>query len=162
MVYVDSPREVDVEREFRELVEADRFVLPRLHALRERLLRRQMQDTQPSPDFLYWSREKIAREVVLSLTHVAFDAPAELAGTYAIASKQLYASHYFYSSLGLTLLLPDSASHGSTLLIYVNRSRVDAFSGLFGGMLRRIVRGRASAALAHHLQVLRKRLEQER
>ena len=65
---------------FRELVEADRFVLPRLHALRERLLRRQMQNTQPYPDFLYWSREKIARKVVLSLTHVAFDAPAELAG----------------------------------------------------------------------------------
>jgi hypothetical protein len=112
MVYKHRRRDVDVEREFRELVEADRFLLPRLHALRERLLSGGMQHTPPSPDFLYWSREKIARAVVLSLTHVAFDAPAGLPGVYAIGSKQLYASHYFYSSLGLTLLLPDSSAPG--------------------------------------------------
>jgi hypothetical protein len=159
MVYQHRRRDVDVAREFRDLVNDDRWLLPRLPTLRERLLRGHMQVAPSLPEFLYWSREAIGRKVVLSLTHVAVEAPSGLPGSVAIASKQLYASHYFYSSLGLTVLIPDASVPGTTVVIYVNRSRVDAFSGVFGGMLRRIVRGRAESALAHYLLRLRMRLE---
>lgn len=159
LVYRHGEAAVDVEEEFRDLVRSDRLVLEHLHDLRERLLRGGLQNASPTPDFLYWSREKVARQVVLSLTHVAFASPAAMPGVRVVATRQLYASHYFRSSLGLTLLLPVDGAPGSTLVVYVNRSRVDAFSGLFGGITRRLVRGRAAAALEDQLVQLRTRLQ---
>lgn len=159
LVYRHGDAAVDVEQEFRDLARTDRLVLQHLPDLRERLVRGGMEDAGPTPDFLYWSREKVARKVVLSLTHVAFASPAAMPGVRVVATRQLYASHYFQSSLGLTLLLPVDGAPGSTLVVYVNRSRVDAFSGLFGGITRRLVRGRAAAALEDQLEQLRTRLQ---
>ena len=56
----------------------------------------------PTTTCLYWSVEKIASTAVLSLTHVIMSAPEP--GLTAIASKQIYASHFFHASLGLTLV----------------------------------------------------------
>ena len=48
----------------------------------------------------------------------------------AIASKQIYGTHYFDASLGLTVLVRDrSVSSPAMYLVYLNRSRVDIFDG---------------------------------
>lgn len=155
MVYMHRRRPVSVADEFSRLVHDDRRALPRLASLRQRLLGSGL---EPG-DFLYWSREKVARQVVLSLTHVVVDRPPDAAVAYAIGSKQLYASHYFYASLGLTLLLRDEGRPGTTLVVYMNRSRVDAFEGWLGGLTRRLVKSRASSAMREHLARLGQRLE---
>jgi hypothetical protein len=76
---------------------------------------------------------------------------------YVAASKQLYGSHYFDSSLGLTLLLRDDQP-GSIVLVYVNRSRIDALDGFLGGVKRAIVRSRGKSALEDTLVRIRTRL----
>jgi hypothetical protein len=154
MVYMHRRSPVSAADEFRSLVDDDRSALRHLPALRRQLL---ATGVEPG-DFLYWSREKIARKVVLSLTHVVIVGPTSSPVTYAIGSKQLYASHYFYASLGITLLLRDETNPCTTLVVYMNRSRVDAFEGVFGGLVRRLVRGRASSAMRDHLARLRQRL----
>jgi len=74
---------------------------------------------------------------------------------YAIASKQIYAMHYYDASLGLTLLVPDrGAGASATFVVYLNRSRIDLFDGMFGGVARRIVAGRARTLVAEQLQRL--------
>jgi hypothetical protein len=78
---------------------------------------------------------------------------------YAIASKQIYAMHYFDASLGLTLLVPDpSAPLAATYVVYLNRSRIDVFDGLLGGVARRIVAGRARSLVAEQLGRLQRTL----
>jgi len=63
--------------------------------------------------------------------------------------------HYYDASLGLTLLVPDrTASVPATYVIYLNRSRIDLFDGMFGGVARRIVAGRARTLVAEQLQRL--------
>jgi hypothetical protein len=65
--------------------------------------------------------------------------------------------HYFDASLGLTLLVPDRRPGGSaTFLVYLNRSRIDLFDGLFGGVARRIVAGRARGLVVEQLQRLQR------
>ena len=63
--------------------------------------------------------------------------------------------HYYDASLGLTLLVPDrSATPPATYVVYLNRSRIDLFEGLFGGVARRLVAGRARTLVAEQLQRL--------
>jgi hypothetical protein len=95
---------------------------------------------------------------VISITHVATAAAVDASPiAYAVGSKQIYATHYYDASLGLTLLVPDRTSSApSTYVVYVNRSRIDLFDGLFGGVARRIVAGRARALVSEQLQRLQR------
>jgi hypothetical protein len=104
-------------------------------------------------DFVYWSKELVRSRPVISMTHVAIaTASDESPLAYAIGSKQIYAMHYFDASLGLTLLVPDrTAAVPATYVAYLNRSRIDLFEGLFGGVARRIVAGRARSLIAEQL-----------
>jgi hypothetical protein len=79
---------------------------------------------------------------------------------YAIASKQIYGMHYFDASLGITLLVRDRTSASpATYVVYLNRSRVDLFGGLFGGMARKVVSGKARTLVSDLLVGLRRTLE---
>jgi hypothetical protein len=110
--------------------------------------------------FLYWSSERVGPRAVVTITHAVIGAPP--GGPIAIATKQIYASHYFTASLGLTLL-SDLSTPASprTRVIYINRTRVDAFSGMLGGVKRAIARSRARKGADHTLRALKTRLEQQ-
>ena len=110
--------------------------------------------------FLYWSKEKIGPRAVVSVTHVVIDAPA--GGAAAVATKQVYASHYSDASLGVTMLF-DQSSGGEprTLVVYTNRSRLDVFGGIFGALKRPIVRGRARDGATRTMERLRQRMEHQ-
>jgi hypothetical protein len=111
-------------------------------------------------DILYWSKERVGRRGVISLTHLAISASAgDEPVEYVIGSKQIYASHYFDASLGITVLVNDrSGSAPSTYLVYVNRSRLDVFGGMFGGVARAIISSRARAVVADQLAKLQHRM----
>jgi hypothetical protein len=47
---------------------------------------------------------------------------------------------------------------GSTVLVYVNRSRIDVLSGFLGGLKRAIVRSRGRSAMEDTLRRIRTRL----
>ena len=110
--------------------------------------------------FLYWSKEKPAGKAVVSVTHAIIH--PETQGLAVIATKQLYASHYLTGSLGLTVLVnrgtPDAPR---TLIVYVNRTRVDVFDGVLGRLKRPIVRSRARGGTEDLLERLGQRLEAE-
>jgi hypothetical protein len=108
--------------------------------------------------FVYWSKEKIGPRAVVSVTHAIISPPRD--GSAAIATKQIYASHYSHASLGLTILLDRSGTDAPrTRVIYVNRSRLDIFGGLFGSIKRSLVRSRARDGAERTMTRLRARLE---
>ena len=99
---------------------------------------------------------------MVSVTHLAISRTAHAASDYAIASKQIYGAHYFEASLGLTVLLRDrSAASPATYVIYLNRSRVDVFSGMFAGIARRLVTARARSLVSEQLAQLQRSLEHQ-
>jgi hypothetical protein len=160
MEYADRTPRLDVPREFASLLAADSLLsvyAPRLHRY---LLGYPASPAEEITGFVYWSKELVRSRPVISMTHVAI-APAVGRSpiAYAIASKQLYAMHYFDASLGLTLLVPDrNAAAPATYVVYLNRTRIDLFDGLFGGLIRRIVAGRARTLVAEQLQRLQREL----
>lgn len=110
--------------------------------------------------FLYWSKEKIGPRPVVSLTH-AIVSPVQ-DGAAAIATKQVYASHYSNASLGLTILIDRSTPEiAQTRVVYVNHSRVDLLGGVFGAITRPLIRSRARDGAERAMRGLRDRLEKQ-
>lgn len=75
-----------------------------------------------------------------------------------IASKQIYASHYFDASLGLTFLL-GSDKAPIVYVMYLNRSRSDALRGGFSGLKRAIVESKMLQGMEENIKAMRQRLE---
>jgi hypothetical protein len=160
MEYADRGPRLNVGREFAALLEADTVTSTYAARLRRHLLEYPASSAERMTDFVYWSKELVRGRPVISITHVATAAAIDDSPVaYAVGSKQIYAMHYFDASLGLTLLVPDRGPAPSgTFVVYLNRSRIDLFDGLFGGVARRIVAGRARGLVAEQLQRLQRDL----
>ena len=159
--YADRAPRLNVGREFAALLDADTLTSDYAPRLRRHLLEYPTSSAEKMTDFVYWSKELVRSRPVISITHVATAAAIDDSPVaYAIGSKQIYAMHYYDASLGLTLLVPDrTAATPATYVIYLNRSRIDLFDGVFGGVTRRIVAGRARTLVAEQLQRLQRVLD---
>ena len=156
MEYADRVPRLHVGREFASLIDADPVTLNYAPRLRRHLLDYPDSSEEGMTDFVYWSKELVRGRPVISITHVATAAAVDDSPiAYAVGSKQLYATHYYDASLGLTLLIADRTAP-ATYVVYLNRSRIDLFDGLFGGVARRIVAGRARSLVAEQLQRLQR------
>ena len=112
-----------------------------------------------SEDFVYWSKEKFGIQPVVSMTHVTiYPRKHGNSSEVLIASKQLYATHYFESSLAFTMMLPREGGDGSYLL-YLNRSRSDTLRGFFSGITRFFISSHVRDGAAKSLQLAKERLE---
>ena len=160
VTYADKSKPIAVGREFRDLVEDDRRVLPQFPGLRQYLLAPAAAPGAMMADVVYWSKERIGRKPVLSVTHlVIWRPPPGSPAEYVAASKQLYASHYFDASLGLTMMIGGGGASPATYVAYLNRSRVDMFGGVFGGVTRALVKSKTRGAAADNMERLKTGLE---
>jgi len=162
--YADTSPPLNVGREFASLVDADTSIWTYAPRLRWHLLEYPIAADEFTEDFIYWSKELVHRRPVISMTHVVIaqagdDSPVK----YAIGSKQIYAMHYFDASLGVTLLMHDAAAGPrNTYVVYLNRTRIDLFDGLFGGVARHVAAGKARALVAEQLGRLQRVFEHQR
>jgi hypothetical protein len=93
---------------------------------------------------LVWSKIKFGLKPVLAINQITiYKLEQENGPQILIASKQIYANHYFDSSLALTAFLSVAGANPGSYLFYENRSRVDGLGGLFGKMKRGMIENRA-------------------
>jgi hypothetical protein len=78
-----------------------------------------------------------------------------------IAQKQIYASHYFYGGLSVTLVLqdPQDTNPPATYVVYANRSRGDLLKGGFGGLRRRVAEQAVTSSSEDLLSRIKQALE---
>lgn len=114
-------------------------------------------------NFIYWSREKFGFKPVINLTHVSIYkwSRSGLSG-YLIASRQIYADHYYDASLGLTILIDRPMQQGKSMgsyLIYINRSRIDMLGGFLSSLRKAITLSRVRSGLESHMKSMKTRVE---
>jgi hypothetical protein len=160
MTYCDTDPPVQTGREFLavlgQFVWLEKYAPLLFEALRDPRAARPEID-----DFLYWSKESFGLKPVVSVTHVLIFKTMVGGKQWAfIASKQIYANHYFDTSLGLTVLAEESAdpAHARISVAYFNRSQTDGLRGWFASIERSIVEGRVRASLLKNLAGMRDRL----
>ncbi len=156
--YHDKKNSVRLAREFRGVLDARPDLGEFVPEFREYLAQYPGEPLPGVHEFFYWSTESFGLKPVASITHVyVYVQP----GRAAIASKQIYASHYFDASLGLAAALddPGDASNPGMYLVYLNRSRIDLLGGFFGGLRRAILRGRLRDGMRKNLADVVRKLE---
>ncbi len=154
--YADESPPVCLSKELSEL--SGEFSLLRQYA--PALYEQLSQIPAAGPDsFLYWSLEDLGPlKPVLNVTHVIiYSEEFEGLRWSFVVSKQIYASHYFRASLGLTVLV--DVGHGSVLMLYLNRSRVDGLGGWLGAVKRALVRHKLRSGIEQNVARVRASLE---
>ena len=77
---------------------------------------------------------------------------------YALAEKQLYASHYFETALDLTVCVRDAQRPGF-YIITVKGSKQAGLTGLKGSLVRKVAVDKARSSLGRVLATIKQRLE---
>jgi len=160
-VYASRRRPIPVAEHLATLVGNSRCLRDHAPELRRYLLEFPAARPPGVEEFVYWSKEKVGPKPVISLTHVVMHHDPGRPERTVIASKQLYASHYFEASLGLTVVIDDAGADGrpGLLMAYMNHSRSDAFTGFLGPLRRAIVRSRLRSGAQETLLAMRTTLE---
>ncbi len=115
-------------------------------------------------DFFYWTVVEFGLKPTIRVNHVTIYPLAARPSTgvaYAIAIKQLYASHYFHTTLELRFLVDRVAPSGrlGSALISTTRSRNDGMTGFRGWFLRPIIRRRSRDGVRDYLEHVRRQVE---
>jgi len=115
-------------------------------------------------DFFYWAVVDFGLKPTLRVNHVTIyplAAGLPSGARYAIAIKQLYASHYFHTTLELRFLIDDDrrAGRGGFYLVSITRSRNDGMTGLKGLFLRPIISRRSRDAVRGYLEHVKRQVE---
>jgi len=141
MVYSDKSVPVSLAAQFRTILASWQSLDTSAPPLRQYLDHPGQHPLPPHKQFLYWSKENFGFRPVISITQVVI---WERPGQTWIASKQIYASHYFNGSLGLTVLADASGDPGGSgaYLLYLNRSNIDVVARSAGGLYRSVLQTR--------------------
>jgi len=114
-------------------------------------------------DFIYWTLVNFGLKDTVRVNHVTIypvpERDADLA--YVITTKQLYASHYFHTTLELRFLIdvPYRDTPSRTTLISITRSRNDGMTGFKGLFLRPVISRRSREGVLHYLTHVKEQVE---
>jgi hypothetical protein len=113
-------------------------------------------------DVVTWAKIKFGLKPVIFITHIAtYEPSTDWPRKVLIVSRQIYANHYFDSSLALSVALHLPTTDGSMkgYLFYANHTRADALDGSFSKMKRSIARTEAERSLKTLLDQTRVNIE---
>jgi hypothetical protein len=111
-------------------------------------------------NILYWSKDDIYRPVT-RVTHLILYPPDGASPRPGIiATKQIYAAHYFDAGLGLTFTFRDSGS--GFYMLAVNRVRTRSLTGIMRAVVRAVVQRRSREAMEGILRSTKTGLENRR
>lgn len=160
--YHDQPREVRLDEEQRSLLDASLYINDFAAEFTQYLKGFPNVGLIDVENSINWTKIKFGLKPVTILTHVAtYTRRSGGAPQVVVVSKQIYANHYFDSSLALTSVIdiPTTGAASDSYLLYTNRSRADALAGSFSKLKRNLVEGEAVASLNALLLQTRLNLE---
>ncbi len=155
-VYRDKDRPMFVANEFRSMIDRLFPLVTYLPDLKRYLLDYPRATLPDSADFLYWQETQFGLKPTIRINHLVVQRRPDYA---VVASKMLYATHYFWTALELRVLLPDPARRDGFWFITMNRSRSDGLSGFLGRFVRGRVRNEVQRGTLAALTATKTKLE---
>jgi len=122
------------------------------------LLRAPQSGMEIVEDAIIWSKVKFGLKPVLVINHVkAYKFHRQDGPQVLVASNQLYANHYFTSSLALAAFV--NVPGTTPYMVYENRARTDSLFGPFNKIKRGIIENKSVAGLKSILENSKTRIE---
>jgi hypothetical protein len=142
--YHDKSKEVSLAEEQRALMASSTYINNVLPEFPQHLKGSPKSRISIVENALVWSKIKFGLKPVIAINHIIVYKREHATGPRVlIASKQIYANHYFDSSLALTAFVNIPGASPASYLFYENRSRADGLEGAFSKIKRGIVENRA-------------------
>jgi hypothetical protein len=109
----------------------------------------------------YWEKVNFGLKPTLRIVQaIVYRDPRSTDPVYAVAVKQLYASHYFETALDLTVCVQDQEKPGRGFyLITLKGSQQAGLTGLKGGIVRKVAVGKTRSSLERALGAIKQKLE---
>jgi len=109
----------------------------------------------------YWEKVNFGLKPTLRIVQaIVYRGPRPTDPAYAIAVKQLYASHYFESALDLTVCVRDQENPGrGVYLVTLKGSQQAGLTGLKGGIVRKVAVDKTRSSLERALAAIKQKLE---
>jgi len=160
--YRDKNHPAVVADTFASLVNRSKALPVYLPALRDYLLNYPKADSSGIESQFYWEKVNFGLKPTLRIVQaIVYRGSDSTDPAYAIALKQLYASHYFESALDLTVCVPDQSNPGRAgfYLITLKGSQQAGLTGLKGGILRKVAVDKTRSSLERALGAIKQKLE---
>jgi hypothetical protein len=154
--YRDTSQPTFVAQEFKTMIDRMPLLTSYLPRLKAYLLEFPKASLPGSESFLYWQSAKFGLKPTIRINHVVI---AEQPDGAAVATKMLYANHYFWTAIELRLLAPDPARGKGFWFASVSQSRSDGLSGYLGPIIRGKVRDEAQKGMEAALKASKAALE---
>ena len=148
--YNDKRTEVSLAEEHRTLAAASGYI--------NGVITDPKSGLQLVDDVIVWSKIKFGLKPVFAINHIQiYQRHGEVGPQVLVASKQIYANHYFNASHALTAFV--SVPSQGAYLVYENRSIADGLEGPFSKIKRGVVEKKAVEGLKAILENSRTGLE---
>jgi hypothetical protein len=158
--YVDDVSPLETPAAFRKVLAASPYLVEYAPALKGYLEEYPKGQLAGAEDLFYWTKEKFGPKPTIAVYHLTvWRDPADPTRA-AVASKQIYASHYFQAGLDLTALVDAPTPPGGFYLVDLYRARIDPPTGMLSGVLLGKIRGGVEQGVAEGLRTAKQRTEQ--
>jgi hypothetical protein len=152
IAYNDKRNEINLAAEQRTLDTASSYV--------NDILAGQQSELRLIEDAIVWSKIKFGLKPVIAINHITiYRRERDVGPQVVVASKQIYANHYFNASLALTAFVAVPNTSQGAYLVYENRSRADGLEGPFSKIKRGVVEKKAVDGLRAILEHSKSRLD---
>jgi hypothetical protein len=157
--YDTGDDEVDLAATFALLVQSSPYLRANLPQVADYFERYPALNVPRLESFLYWSKERPARNSIISVTHVTILRGQPLADTpeVIVTSKEIFATRYTSGALAMTVLIRSGVERSSRrYLAYLNRTWVDDLRGLWRPIVEWRIRNQAGKVFGearHRIEV---------
>lgn len=162
--YRDKNHPAVVAETFASLLSRSKALPVYLPELREYLLNYPKADSSGIESEFYWEKVNFGLKPTIRMVQaVIYQGKSPTEPAYAVAVKQLYASHYFETALDLTVCVQDTQhpDHPGFYLITLKGSQQAGLTGFKGGIVRKVAVDKTRSSLAKAMASIKQKLESQ-
>jgi hypothetical protein len=162
--YRDKHHPAVVADTFQSLLSRSKALPVYLPELHDYLLDYPKASAQHVQSQFYWEKVNFGLKPTLRVVQaIVYSGTNTTDPAYAVAVKQLYASHYFETALDLTICLRDQehTTHPGIYLITLKGSQQAGLTGFKGGIVRKVAVDKTRSSLEKALEAIKAKLESQ-
>jgi hypothetical protein len=159
--YRDKNNPAAVEQAFQSLVNRSKALPVYLPELQSYLLDYPKARSEHLESRFYWEKVNFGLKPTIRVLQAVLYRGSDSSGpAYAVAIKQLYASHYFETALDLTVCVRDQGKQPRMYLITLKGSQQAGLTGFKGSIVRKVAVDKTRSSLERALATMKVSLEE--
>jgi len=159
--YRDKSHPAAVAETFASLADRTKGLPVYLPELREYLLKYPKADSGDIESQFYWEKVNFGLKPTFRMVQSVTHGKSSTEPVYAVALKQIYASHYFETALDVTVCVEDAQTpdRPGFYLITMKGSQQAGLTGLKGSIVRKVAIDKTRSSLERALASIKQKLE---